>query len=151
MSQRRRRTKSGGPLARVAHVAPRLLAAFVALVTLLAVLRAGSSYVYCPSMQRVTDGPCCADDRHVEHDEATAAELRSRDCCESHVLGKLPAVGSTASAPHLLAAPVLAVLPAATVVDHRSAPLASARLDHEGRAGPVASARHRAELMVFLS
>jgi hypothetical protein len=128
-----------------------MLAALVALITLLAVLRAGSSYSYCPSMQRVTDGPCCADDHPADLDEAAAVQLRSRDCCESHVLGKLPSVGAIASAPYLLASPIIAVLPAPTFEEWSRAPIASARLDHEGRAGPVASARHRAELMVFLS
>jgi hypothetical protein len=144
-----RRTKTrGGALGRVA---PRLLTAFVALVTLLAVLRAGSSYSYCPSMQRVTDGPCCSDDQEVDDDAVSVVELRSRDCCESHVLAKLPSVGSTASPPHLLASPVLAVLPAPTFEAACGAPIATARFEHEGRAGPAASARHRAELMVFLS
>lgn len=130
------------------------MAALVAFVTLVAMLRAGSSYVYCPSMQRVMDAPCCAGDSLIGGDDGdgdTATELRSRDCCEHHVLGSLPSVGSLGSPPHLLASPILAVLPAPTVALHRSAPFAALRLHHQGRAGPMVSARHRAELMVSLS
>ena len=149
MSPERRRDKSRG------HLAFRAVAAFVAFVTLVAVLRAGSSYVYCPSMQRVMDAPCCSGDSlSADDDEAdgdTAPALRSRDCCEHHVLGRLPSVGSLGSAPHLLASPILAVLPAPTVACYRSAPFAALRLHHEGRAGPMESARHRAELMVSLN
>lgn len=133
----------------------RILAAFVAFVTLVAVLRAGASYVYCPSMQRVMDAPCCSGDSPTAHehdgDSATLRELRSRDCCEQHTLGKLPSVGSLGAPPHLLASPVVAVLPVPTFDSLRSAPSAVARLDHEGRAGPMASERHRAELMVALN
>ena len=135
------------------HVAARALAALVAFVTLVAVLRAGSSYVYCPSMQRVMVAPCCSGDSLTPHDDDgdSATELRSRDCCEHHVLGSLPSVGSLGAPPHLLASPILAVLPAPTGDCHRRAPLAALRLDHEGRAGPKVSARHRAELMVSLN
>jgi hypothetical protein len=78
-------------------------------------------------------------------------ELRSRDCCEHHVLGRLPSVGSLGAPPLLMTSPVLAVLPAPTADGHGTAPIAVLRLDHEGRAGPKVSARHRAELMVSLN
>lgn len=133
------------------HLVVRCFAALVAFVTLVAVLRAGSSYVYCPSMQRVMDAPCCAGDQPTEHDVGPATELRSRDCCEHHVLGSLPSVGSLGASPHLLASPVLAVLPAPTVDGHRSAPVAALRLHHEGRAGPAVEERRRAERMVSLN
>ncbi len=145
MSQKQRRQKQGE------QWGARALAALVALVTLLAMLRAGSSYVYCPSMQRVTDASCCSGEPHADDEDACAVQLRSRDCCEHHVLGKLPSVGTTAGAPLLLASPLLAVLPAPTVEARGTAPRASACLHHEGRAGPVAAARHRAELMVSLT
>ncbi len=146
MSQERRQQKSRG------RVVARAFAALVAFVTLVAMLRAGSSYVYCPSMQRVMDAPCCSSDHPAEHEgDCAISELRSRDCCEHHVLGRLPSVGSLGAPPHLLAAPVLAVLPAPTLFAIRGAPVASARLDHEGRAGPRVAARHRAQLMVSLN
>lgn len=130
----------------------RCLAAFVAFVTLLAVLRSGSSYVYCPSMQRVMDAPCCAGDSLIVHDDGdSVTELRPRDCCEHHVLGSLPSVGSLGAPPSLLASPILAVLPAPTVDAHRSAPIAGLRLDYEGRAGPAVAERQRAERMVSLN
>ena len=147
MSIERRRENGRG------HLAARALAALVAFVTLVAVLRSGGSYVYCPSMQRVMDAPCCSGDSQGAHDDDgdTATELRSRDCCEQHVLGSLPPVGSLGAQPQLLASPIVAVLPAPTVACHRSAPTAALRLHHEGRAGPMVSARRRAELMVSLN
>src|SRR5206468_4069426 len=111
---------------------------------------AGSSYVYCPSMQMVTDAPCCAGDGHRAHD----SELRRRDCCEQHVLAKLPPVGTTVHAPQPFAAPLVATLPAPSSSDTSSSLVApGARSERECRAGPLARAlaRHRAELMVALN
>jgi hypothetical protein len=131
-------------LARVASIV-------VAVVMLVGVLRAGSRYVYCPSMNMVTDAPCCAGDRHHRDDDDSTSELRSRDCCEQHVLGKLPAVGTTAHAPQPFAAPLLAILPAPAVDTSTSLVAPRARFERECRAGPIALARHRAELMVALN
>lgn len=129
----------------------RVGAAVVAVVMLVGVLRAGASYVYCPMMKIVMDAPCCSGDRRAEHEASDAAQLGARDCCEHHILARLPSAGATSAPPHLLAAPLVAVLPAPTLDPHRSAPDARVRFDHEGRAGPMASARHCAELMVSLS
>jgi hypothetical protein len=141
-------TGTRGPLARVG-------AALVALVVLFGMLRAGASYVYCPIMQQITEASCCAGDR--EDDAAAAsldamrAEVRSRDCCEHHVLGELPK-GAAPSVPTLLlATPLVAVLPAPSVEVTFAASNPAAHFEHEGRAGPRAAARHRAELMVSLS
>ena len=127
----------------------RLAAAFVAVAMLVGVLRAGATYVYCPSMDRVMDAPCCAGDRRAHHDDTGPAQLRSRDCCEQHVLAKLPTAGITSPAPHL-ATPTLVPAVATPGPDPRR-PVADVllRFDHEGRAGPAVAARHRAELMVF--
>jgi hypothetical protein len=141
--QMRRRMRAW--LARVASVV-------VAVVMLVGVLRAGSSYVYCPSMKMVTDAPCCAGDGHHRGDDGdSTSEVRSRDCCEQHVLAKLPAVGTTAYAPHTFSAPLLATLPAPAVDTSTTLVAPRARFERECRAGPIALARHRAELMVALN
>ena len=131
----------------------RAASVIVAVVMLVGVLRAGSRYVYCPSMQMVTDAPCCAGDGHRRHSDAEPTiELRSRDCCEHHVLGKLPAVvGGATHAPQAFAAPLLATLPPPTLDTTTTLVAVRARLEGDCRAGPIASARHCAELMVSLN
>lgn len=127
----------------------RLATAAVALVTLFGVLRAGASYVYCPMMERISDAPCCAADR-AQHSRMEAPELRAPDCCEHHLLAKLPPSGSTAKPAPSFAAPFLAMVPVPVEVRAGSLPFTRGRFEHEGRAGPIARSRHRAELMVFL-
>jgi hypothetical protein len=132
----------------------RAASALVAVVMLVGVLRAGSRYVYCPSMQRIIDAPCCAGDGHRRHgDDEAKVELRSRDCCEQHVLGKLPAVvgGGAGQAPQAFAAPLLATLPPPAVDTKTTLVAVRARVEGGCRAGPMASARRRAELMVALN
>ncbi|HSO39596.1 MAG TPA: hypothetical protein VLT33_44020 [Labilithrix sp.] len=131
----------------------RVASAIVALVMLVGVVRGGSRYVYCPSMQTVLDAPCCAGDRHAAHGEdEIVIELRSGDCCEQHVLGKLPAVaGGAVATPLASAAPLLATLPAPPFATTALLVAVRARVEGDCRAGPVASARHRAELMVALN
>lgn len=134
----------------------RVAAALVAVVMLVGVLRAGASYVYCPSMQRVADAPCCSGDRAhhdvaAANDGAVAMQVRSRDCCEKHVVGQLPSAAAASTARHLFSASFVAVVPAPTVDPRASGSAALLRFDHEGRAGPIAAARHRAELMVSLN
>lgn len=129
----------------------RLTAALLAVLMLAGVLRAGASYVYCPTMRMVADAPCCSGDRSDQHEDADTIQVRTRDCCEKHVVGQLPAVRGAATTPHALAAPLLAVLPAPTTAPERSDLNVGLRFDHEGRAGPIAAARHRAELMVSLN
>lgn len=142
-------------LRRVTPPARRLLArvaaALVAVVVLVGVLRAGARYSYCPTMQMVTDAPCCSGDRRGHDEDAAAMQLRSRDCCEQHVLGKLPTAAGTSVAPHLAAPALVTVLAAPTAHPRERGPGARHRLDHEGRAGPIAAARHRAELMASLT
>lgn len=128
----------------------RLATTAVALVTLFGFSRAGASYVYCPMMERISDAPCCAADLE-EHSETAGPEVRSPDCCEHHVLAKLPPSGSIAKPAPSFAAPFLAMLPVPVEVRAGSLPFARGRFEHEGRAGPIARSRHRAELMVFLN
>jgi hypothetical protein len=127
------------------------LAAVLALVMLVGVMRAGARYFYCPTMHMVIDRPCCAGDgdpRRADED-AFVAEVRSRDCCEEHVLGKLPSAAVSSATP-LADVPLLAVV-APLFVPVRALPLAApSRFEHDTRAGPKALARHRAELMAFL-
>jgi hypothetical protein len=129
----------------------RVAAALVAVVMLVGVLRAGASYSYCPAMQMITDGPCCPGDRRAQHEEGDVVQLRARDCCEQHVLAKLPSAGGTSAPLPLIAPALVAVLAVPTAEPHQTGLNAALRFDHEGRAGPIAAARHRAELMVFLS
>jgi hypothetical protein len=131
----------------LAHVA----AALVAVVVLVGVLRAGTRYSYCPSMQRVIDVPCCAGDRRGHHEDAAEMQVRSRDCCEQHVIAKLPSAAGTSVAPHLAAPARVTALAAPTAHPRQTGLHARLRFDHEGRAGPMATARHRAERMVSLT
>jgi hypothetical protein len=126
------------------------------------VLRSGASYFYCPSMKLVADAPCCDGDRH-SHDAATddldrsapsndvTLEVRSRDCCEQHFIAKLPAIGEAARAPIALAPPLVATLPAPSAGPSTNVASLAPRTFTECRAGPIALARHRAELMVALN
>lgn len=135
---------------RLRHESARVASLVVALVVLVGVLRGGARYVYCPSMQMITDAPCCAGDRHSEHDADATRELRARDCCEQHVIGTLPATGATSHTPSSFVAPLVATLPPPALDAPAGAAAAVVRPDHECRAGPIALARHRAELMVAL-
>lgn len=128
----------------------RLATAAVALATLFGVLRAGASYVYCPMMDRISDAPCCAADRE-HHSETIGPELRTPDCCEHRVLAKLPPSGSVAKPTPSVAAPLVATVPVPPEVVATALPLVRGRVEYEGRAGPIARSRHRAELMVFLN
>jgi hypothetical protein len=154
---RARRQSWSGVLAGAREPLARLAAALVALVVLVGVLRAGASYVYCPIMQQITEASCCAGDRDSDDDATGApiaevgAEVRSRDCCEHHVLGKLPKTAAASFPTPLLATPLVAVLPAPSVELVAVVSNPTAHFEHEGRAGPRAAARHRAELMVSLS
>lgn len=132
-------------------VATRLSAIVLAVCVLVGTVRSGSRYFYCPTMHMVMDAPCCGGDRPtLDEQEPSALEARSRDCCEEHRLGTLPP-GGIATSPDPLNAPLLGVLPA-VAVHHRAQSWApEERFEHQNRAGPKASARHRAELMVFLN
>jgi hypothetical protein len=101
-------------------------------------------------MDRVMDEVCCAFDQHA-HDDGTTIALRAPDCCERHALSRLPKITAPSTTTYVLTTPLVAVLPAPTAVLVRRAPTTAARIDREGRAGPRASDRHRAELMVSLS
>lgn len=132
------------------RAAAAVAAALLAVVVLVGVMRAGARYFYCPMMRVVIDAPCCAGDGRNDEDLTGSVEVRSRDCCEERVLGKLPS-GAVTCPPAIVDAPLLAVVPPVTVAS-RALPVARpSRFEHEGRAGPRASARHRAELMVFLN
>lgn len=129
------------------------VAALLATVTMLiGVVRAGGRYFYCPMMHVVIDAPCCAGDRRSSSDEdrADSVEMRSSDCCEEHVLRKLPS-GAVSPAPPVFDAPLVAVISAVAVTYHAPPEVTRSRFDHENRAGPASTARHRAELMVFLN
>lgn len=143
--------RHGGSASRGRAVLVRIAATLVAAVMLVGLLRAGASYFYCPAMEMVTDAPCCPGDRRAAHEEEDIAQLRARDCCEEHVVAKLPSAGGTSGPPHLTAPSLVDVHAVPKVKLPWAAPTAACRFDHEGRAGPVATARHRAELMVSLT
>ena len=144
---------------RVRRFAARVAAGVVTIVVLVGLLRGGARYFYCPMMHAVIDAPCCPGDGQAglesldqRHDGETA-ELRARDCCEEHVLAKLPKAAAGA-APLSLHAPLLALVPPEgprlNRLHLRSMVWAS-HFEHDNRAGPPSAARHRAELMVFLN
>lgn len=141
-------------LRRARKAAAPLAAALLAVVMLLGVVRAGARYFYCPMMHAVIDAPCCDGDARSggdPNDPTDSAEVRSRDCCEAHMLRQLPRAAVSPS-PTVSDAPLLAVVPPVTLFAFREVPVASvSRFAHEDRAGPRALARHRAELMVFLN
>ncbi len=136
-------------------LARRIAAGLVAFVVLLGVLRGGSRYVYCPMMAAVMTAPCCASETPDEHDDGhedpAPVALREGGCCEGRTLARLPSA-ATSGAPAMLEPPVFVALLPAAALRVEPAPLAwpQPRL-HEDRAGPMRAARHRAELMVFLS
>ena len=139
---------------RVRRIAARVAAGLFAIVVLVGFLRGGARYVYCPMMQAIIDAPCCSGDRHDgdgdgDH-EGEAAAVRSRDCCEEHVVAKLPKAAG-AGARTVLDAPLVAVLPPQHPRFQPSAMDRLSHFEHENRAGPPSAARHRAELMVFLN
>lgn len=127
----------------------RIAAGVLAMAMLVGLLRGGARYFYCPMMRAVIDAPCCAD-RHAGADFDETLELRSRGCCEEHVVGKLPS-GAVAAARVPCDAPLLAVLPPVTALSHPLSTLDTSRFEHQNRAGPASTARHRAALMVFLN
>lgn len=137
-------------LRRVRRAVAPIAAALLAIVVLVGVTRAGARYFYCPMMRAVIDAPCCEGDERSEEDQTDSVEVRSQDCCEEHVLAKLPS-GAASHAPPMLDAPLLAVSPPVTVTSRALAVAVPSRFEHENRAGPSWSARHRAELMVFLN
>lgn len=77
----------------------------VALVVLVGVMRAGSSFVYCHVMDSVRADCCC------EHTNDAAADGPAIDmgCCDARTVGALP-TAAVASPCELPSAPLLAVL-----------------------------------------
>lgn len=62
----------------------------LALSVLSATARAGSHYFFCSMTGRTVTDACCV--AHRDHDSTTPAiEETTRACCESHVVGNLPA------------------------------------------------------------
>lgn len=146
-----RSRNSAGIPARGRALLARAGAALLAVLVLVGVLRAGASYSYCPTMEMVTDAPCCPGDRHAEHQEAAGSpQLRARDCCEKHVVGKLPSVDGIGATPHVLPPALVAVTASSAAALDRAGTSTRPRIAHDGRAGPIAMARHRAALMVSL-
>lgn len=142
----------------------RIAAAVLAVVVLLAVVRGGARYFYCPMMHAVIDAPCCDGDGPrdpTELDELdelrdplgtlASSEARSRDCCEERVLAKLPSTGLTTTPEPFDAPQQTSIIAPITALSQRVAAVRPSRFEHDDRAGPASTARHRAELMVFLS
>jgi hypothetical protein len=125
----------------------RVLAAVVALVTLLGVLRSGAAYFYCP-MMGMSSGTACCEGTHERREEAPDPAIENTHCCESRRLGTLPSAAGATSV-EVGVAPVLAVLPPlpprAVPVSDRSAKAPV----HRVRAGPAPPARQRASLMTW--
>jgi hypothetical protein len=122
-----------------------VLAALVAAILVLGVLRAGSRYFYCESTGTVLTMPCCEE----SHEASAGGEVRNEDCCRSRSVGSLPVV-AIQTPPAMPLAPFVAMLqhPAAgrlTASAWRDAPRANFT-------GPplLSPSDHRARLMVFL-
>jgi hypothetical protein len=86
-----------------------LLAALTAAVLLVGTLRAGSRYFTCDLMGMVSEAPCCAACPHRTSTKQVQAEVRAADCCEQHVVGRLPAVATSDGNVSTPPAPMFAV------------------------------------------
>ena len=122
------------------------LCALLALVVLTGVARAGTSYLYCPSMDELRSSCCCAETRDVS--AVPQFEVERMRCCKPGAFAAMPA-GTTTAAPLAVAAPLAAILPVRSFVfaptevpPHHFMPT--------GRTGPPTSLPSRASLMVFL-
>jgi len=115
-----------------------------ALVVLVGIARSGAMYFYCPAMGAVLEASCCG-----EHHASPQTEIAAPECCRAHRLGSLPSANAAPARGVVVAAPLLALVPAvATDLDVR-APVASLLVEHDARAGPSPPAARRAELMIW--
>ncbi len=139
---------------RISRAAVRhFFASLVLLCVILGVRSAGASYVYCPAMHAVLDSSCCAQESATPREEGVAID--SHDCCERHAIARLPVVRQANTEPDILACPVVEPWPPSRPDSLTRKPgeisSAAARVEHQGRAGPRAAARHRDELMATLN
>lgn len=130
----------------------RLAIGLAALIVLFGVLRGGGTYVFCPSMQMVSDTPCCSPDHDDEGDGRGEASLREGECCERHVLGKLPLTSAASDPTPSFAPPLLAIVSTAANMSDRHVERPRAAGPGRVRDGPAPwRGPSRAELMVYLN
>jgi len=133
------------------------LAMLVAVAVLLAVVRGGTRFFYCPMTHLAFDESPCASPRD-EADEADEAgdsdepAVRTPDCCEERWRAAAPTASVPKfEAPSVASAALVAVLPPPALdiaSSHAKLPFGLARAVRAGPPPPSASER-RAMLMVF--
>lgn len=116
----------------------------VAIVTLAAVLRAGSTYFHCAMMNVDQESACCS-----QEEPAPLDEIREKDCCERRVVDRLPDASGTAAIGQL-SAPFVALIPPVAVEKNPWSRLAVGLRVSRARAAPR-DPPTRASLMVFLT
>jgi hypothetical protein len=141
--------------ARLGSWARRALILGTIAVLLVALLRGGSRYFYCPAMQLVSATSCCraagpgGEEEARRADEAAApAAVGAEDCCAARRLGTIAAAPLPDGA-ETLTAPWGPVVPAAAAAARPPGVAAAARFGHPVRAGPRPARERRARLMVF--
>lgn len=133
------------------RAASRAILVLAAMAVLLAVVRGGTRFFYCPTTHLAFDAPPCSSPRD-ETDESDAPAVRTADCCQE----KWRAAAPTASIPDIedtsvAAARLVAVLghpPLGITMASANVPF---RLSQAVRAGPprASAGKRRAQLMVF--
>lgn len=95
---------------------------------------------------------CCSSSterRDRAHDGDTTETLTEPDCCVVRRTATVPAAPLPAMQPDVLAAPVLAVVPAVASISTAIEARAPARFAYHVRAGPKPPSERRADLMIW--
>ena len=137
------RRRSPGPVVAYGevHVTTPLRAQFVAALTALAVLIAGSGFVraqyFCRMMNRVVSSTCCCSKAAAHHDEPSyGPEARDTDCCQKIAANERSSVAS-ASKTDGVVPPLAASEAPAPVIKVHAPRLAVVELPVRARAPPA--------------
>ena len=127
-------------------VARRVLAVAVSVVLLLALLRGGSRYFYCPAMKAVTAASCCAKARAARTPIEEQA-IGAPDCCSARHLSTIAPAPVPPAADTVTPPARAAILSVATALpDPGVGP--QVRFAHPVRAGPPGPRARQSRLMV---
>jgi hypothetical protein len=136
--------------AKLRHVATRAVLVLAAVTVLLAVVRGGTRFFYCPMTHLVFDAPPCSSPADEADDSAPA--VRTPDCCEEKwrpaaPTGSVPQVHETTIAPP----PLVAILGHAELAITEASTKLPFSLSQAARAGPSPppAGKRRAQLMIF--
>ena len=101
-----------------ARFARHVLAGLLALVVLTGIVRSGTAYIYCATMDQVVADACCALHVHARVDGQAEIAAISH-CCSVETLSLIPAGSPTATRATTLEASEVAVQPATSSVSLR--------------------------------